>query len=96
MFASDEDVEADCEAYDCEACPVADALADLHDDAENERAWRLFHRAITRFSMDTGAVVVLLERLTKDLDAEEFSELMARFAIFYEAVCPPQRPGEEG
>ena len=69
---------------------MADALHELHDDPENAKAWRLFHQIVTRFSMDTNSVAVVLERLTKELDADDLMELMARFSVFYDAVCPPQ------
>jgi hypothetical protein len=55
LLASDEDLEInECDdVYNCELCPVADALADLHADAANAEAWELFKRTMSRFTVDT-------------------------------------------
>jgi hypothetical protein len=93
LLASDEDLEInECDdVYNCELCPVADALADLHADAANAEAWELFKRTMSRFTVDTHTVGLVLDRLDTDITAQTFPDLVERFAIIYDALHPPQK-----
>lgn len=62
---------------------------------ENHHAWTLFHQCATRFLADTHAGGVALARLTADLSAEEFSDLLERFNLLYDVLCPPP-PASKG
>jgi hypothetical protein len=74
---------------------VAEARADLHEDAENVAAWKMFQQVMSRFTVDTHAVSTVLERLTSDMDGRTFADLLERFAILYDALCPaPERKPE--
>ena len=88
-MVSDEEIDADPEAFTCESCPVADALADLETDPDNAAAWRLFQQTVNRFTIDAHLVAETVRRATSGLDDAAYADLMARFAIVYEAVCPP-------
>lgn len=84
----------DPEAFDCETCPTAQALGSL--DEPNREAWRIFRLLASRFLVDLHAGGHVLDRLTADLDVEQFEDLMQRLRILYDVLCPvPQRPATE-
>lgn len=89
MTATDEDVEGDSEAYDCDDCEVSQYWQDLEADAANLDAWRLFHQIVGRFTIETHATGIALERLTVGLEPEAFADLLDRFAILFDVMCPP-------
>jgi hypothetical protein len=93
LFASDADLDINevDDIYDCANCPVADALSDLHDDPANAEAWELFKRTMSRFTVDTHTVGLVLDRLDTDITAQTFPDLVERFAIIYDALHPPQK-----
>jgi hypothetical protein len=71
---------------------VADALATLDEDAENVRAWRLYHRVATRFVADTHSGSIVLKNLTADLSPEDFEDVVERLALLYDTLSPPPEP----
>jgi hypothetical protein len=90
QFASDEDLETESDLFNCDACPVRDALDALWP--ENAAAWALFNRIARRFVADLHAGGEALHRLTADLDAEDFADLLDRLTLIYDVVCPPPEP----
>lgn len=93
LFASDEDRETDPGAYDCASCAVAAALDALYP--ENRTAWSLYRQIVTRWTCDTGTVALAFDRLTRDLDSDDFGDLLARVTLIYDEVNPvPVRAAE--
>ena len=86
LFASEEDRETDPGAYDCATCAVAAALEDLYP--ENRVAWDLYRQIVTRFTYDTDTVALAFDRLTRDLDPEDFGDLLTRVTLIYDDVNP--------
>lgn len=96
LFASDEDVEADTEAYVCESCPVADALAELETDPACEEAWRLYRQTVNRFTIETHSVAVPLRQLAAERSPEDFADLMERFQLLFDTLHPaPAQESQE-
>jgi hypothetical protein len=75
--------------YNCDECPVADMLAELEDDAQNFEAWTLFHRCVTRFTVDTHIAHVMLEREVAEREKDDAFELMDRLTVLYDSLHPP-------
>ncbi len=92
LFVDDAISTEDAEAYDCDACPVADALAELDEDAENLEAWRVFHRCVTRFSVDTHTTSLLLDGELRGRDPADVPDLMSRLTLLYDILHPPPEP----
>lgn len=93
LFATDDELQTDPDLYDCDDCPVRDALEGLWP--ENAEAWRIFHVAVTRFTVDLHAGNEALRRLTAHLDEtdpEAFSDLLARLGLIYDLLYPPPAP----
>lgn len=94
MFATDEEVRADAEAYDCDGsrtgqtCLVADALHALYDDPLNKRAWELYRQSVSRLTVEGHALGLALEKLTADCDAEMFAELLDRLTYAFDVFNP--------
>ena len=88
-MVSEEESAADAETYVCETCPVADALAALDDDAANREAWAVFHRCVTRFTVDAHLAAVALSAAVKDWETDDVLDLIDRLGILYNAICPP-------
>lgn len=61
-------------------------------DADNARAWRLFHQLFQRFLVDTQSVGGAFLRLTADLDVDDFEDVMRRLSLIYHIKFPPPRP----
>lgn len=93
-MASDAEIEGDLDAFDCDRCEVADALAALEEDPANLRAWRVFQTAVTRFTVDTHTVDRALMVATVDLDAETERDLFERLAVLYDTFHPPPEAKE--
>jgi hypothetical protein len=87
LFADDETVETDADVFDCQACPVVDALDGLWP--ENRAAWTLSRQILSRFTYDTRSVALALDRATRDLDPAAWLELVERLAMIYDFVYPP-------
>ena len=94
MFVPDEDSEADCEAYDCDACPLASALYELDGDPVNRKAWALYRQSVTRLTFEGHALGAVLDRLTADCEIEEYAELLARLAFAFDVFNPPPEPSK--
>lgn len=93
LLTDEAEQDEDPEAFTgCETCQVAAHIETM--DRANREAWSLYRQVVSRFTMDTQAVPVVLQRLTADLDADEFAETLARFEILYDAVCPKRQTGE--
>jgi hypothetical protein len=91
QVASDDEIETDPAVFDCDTCPVAQALGDLWP--ENAQAWDLFKRLATRFVVDAGLAASVFQRLTEDLDVDEMQELVERLTVIYDLVMPaPAEP----
>ena len=86
----EETAEEDSDVFDCDDCPVAAALAGL-DDA-NREAWALYRKVITRLSADLHAGGVVLERLTREMDAHEFDDTWRRLVMLYAVISPLPDP----
>jgi hypothetical protein len=89
---TDADAQGDAEAFDCDACPVAEQLGALAEDPENQRAWAIYHRVATRFNADTHAGGVVLAGLTAGWDREDFQDVVERLAVIYDVLSPPPEP----
>ena len=63
--------------------------------AENAEAWRIFRLLATRLLVDLGAGNTALDRLTADLDVEQFEDLMQRLALIYDVLYPAPMPAKE-
>lgn len=87
QHADEETVESDCEEFDCETCPVYEALQALWP--ENLEAWTLFHRLACRVSADYQMTSPVLAAVLRERDAEESLDLLDRFATIYDLVYPP-------
>jgi len=87
LFADDETLATDVEVFDCRTCPVLDALDGLWP--VNRQAWSLSRQVLTRFTFDTHSVALALERATRDLDVEEFADLVERLSMIYSHLYPP-------
>lgn len=68
---------------------VDSAIAEL--SAENHHAWQLFERMCSRFTVEQGAVGVVLDRLTADLATDDFEEMVMRLSILYNIYFPRQK-----
>lgn len=88
QLADDEVVEQEAEQFDCAACPVRERMTGL--DAENREAWSAYQTCANRFVVDYQAGPVLLDRLTRDWDADDFVALMERLRIIYDTLQPPK------
>lgn len=88
-MVDEETAEEDSEAFDCETCPVADALADL--DGPNSEAWEFYKKVVTRLSADLYMGGVVLGSLTKGMDPDDFDDLWRRLTILYNALNPPRK-----
>lgn len=67
---------------------MAAALDDLEADPVNARAWRLYHQCVNRLSVEGGAVGFLLSRLARDLDEDEFADLVDRCVFAFDVFNP--------
>jgi hypothetical protein len=92
LFANDEEIESDVDAYDCQSCTVAEALDDLWP--ENRAAWVFFRKLVTRFTVDMGCVGIALDRLTREMEPEEFADVLNRLSVIYDELYPAQAPTE--
>ena len=89
QMADEELVEQEPDLYDCDDCALLDKLQDL--DQDNQQAWSLYRTCCNRFTQDLGAGALLLDRLTQDLGAEEFSDLTERLRLVYDIVAPRKK-----
>lgn len=89
MFIDEDEAVADRELYACEACPVADMLAELDDDPENFEAWSLFHRSVSRFTVDTHLTGIMVGRELAERDKEDAYTLLERLTMLYDILHPP-------
>lgn len=89
QIAEPELVEEEPDLYNCDECRL---LSQMHElDGENQQAWSLYRSCCNRFTQDLGAGALLLDRLTQDLGAEEFSELTERLRLIYDIVSPRRK-----
>jgi hypothetical protein len=87
--------DEDAESYDCDGCPVAAALDGL--DPFNQRVWALYEQVVTRLAADLHAGSAVLERLTREMSADEFDDVWRRLVLLYNTIQPPPKPpGESG
>ena len=89
--ADRETVETDESVFDCAACPMADRFAALQDDPENARAWRVFHQACNRFSLETHQVAPLVARLTEGDAVDTYLDLSRRLSLLFDVFSPPTK-----
>jgi len=92
LFATDEELEEP--VFDCDTCPVRQALDGLRP--ENEQAWRLFHRLGSRFVVDFGVGAEAFKRLTADVPDDEVPDLLQRLALIYDGLYPPPKMPDHG
>lgn len=87
-MATDEALDEDPETYGrCDECPVAEHLDGLC--VENRAAWQTYQQVVTRFTVDTHTTALVLRRVTEDLDAVAFEDLVERLSIVHDALHPP-------
>lgn len=84
-------VTQEAEQFDCGTCEVAQRMTGL--DAENRAAWALYRACCNRFAVDLQAGAVVLDRLTTDMDADEFADTMERLRVIYDTLQPPKPHG---
>ncbi len=89
QFASDDEITGDEAQFACDTCPVFEAIEAL--SPENTRAWSLFHTCASRFLGETHAVGPVFVRLTTDLSAEDFEDMVQRLSVIYTLYFPPKR-----
>lgn len=92
LVEDEEDVEADEEQFHCDDCPLAaeiDALV-----PENRYVWHLYQHLASRIAVDVHCGATVLQRLTSDLDADEFADVWKRLRMFYEMANPPADPAD--
>lgn len=70
-------------------------MRDLEADPINAEAWRLFQTTVTRFTVDTQTVALVLTRIAGDWPGDAFADLLARFSILYDVVNPPRAEDAE-
>jgi hypothetical protein len=88
LSSTDEEIASEPGQFDCDTCPVADALEDLW--SENAEAWRLFNQMATRFTADLHLGGEVFRRLTAEVvDAEDLGDLLDRLSLIYELLYPP-------
>jgi hypothetical protein len=68
---------------------VADRLAELDHDADNAEAWSLFHRCVSRFTVDTHITSVMVARELADREVHDAYDLLERFTLLYDILHPP-------
>lgn len=86
QFADQEALEHESDAFDCATCQVMAQLDGL--DADNRRAWDLSHVVLTRFAGDARGVGLWVDRLTADLDEDDFADMLRRLSTIYDALVP--------
>lgn len=86
-MVDEETADEDGEQFECDECPVAQALADL--DPFNARVWSIYKQVVTRLSADLHAGGVVLQAVTRDLDPDDFAEIWRRLTLLYNTLNPP-------
>lgn len=86
----EEDAETANEMFNCDECEISAQMQAL--DAFNCRTWAIYRHLVTRLAADMHSGGVVLERLTADLDPDDFAELWRRLVILYDVICPPSQP----
>jgi len=76
--------------FDCAACPVALAQADLWP--ENAEAWDLFEAIASRAAVDLQMGGTVLAHALADRDTDDGLILVRRLAVLYDRICPPPAP----
>jgi hypothetical protein len=89
LRSTDEEIESDPDAFDCDECQVADALEQLESDTVNQRAWQLYHQVVTRFTFETHTVTEALRAATVGMEPETVTDLLERFDVIFTTVNPP-------
>jgi hypothetical protein len=91
-MADDATLETDPELFNCETCPVADALAEIEADRPNCEAWRLYEQAVNRFTVDTHCVPLAVKAVMGERSSEDIADLLERFAVLYSIANPAPEP----
>lgn len=89
LFADDEELRIDPEAYECGTCPVLANLEGL--DAENRQAWGLYKRIVTRLAADLYCGAEVLRRFTADVSNDDFPDLWERLSLLYSVLNPVEK-----
>ena len=90
QFADEEQLANEPDLFNCQTCPVAEAIDGLHP--ENAEAWALFRRVVGRLVIDAGLASETLRRLTQDLSAADFADTLDRLTLIYDVVMPERKP----
>lgn len=90
QLVDDETVASDPQEFDCRTCEVMAQVISLDDD--NRMAWERYRLLCNRFTNDLSAGGVVLDRLTKDDDADTFVESIERLRVIYDVLQPPKAP----
>ncbi len=86
--ATDEELEAEPELFDCDTCEVARTWAAV--DPVNVEAWDIYHRLGGRYAQTLGLGAYLLEALTEDWDGATRADMVARLEIIMSELDPPK------
>lgn len=87
-MADDDTVATDPQEFDCRTCEVMAHLGGL--DGDNRECWVLYRHLCNRFTNDLEAGGVMLDRLTRDDDAETFLDKTERLRVIYDVLQPPK------
>ena len=90
QLADDELVASEPEQYDCRSCVLIEHLTSL--DADNQQAWEIYRACCNRFTQDLGAGSVVLDRLTQDMEPEDFVDVTDRLRLVYDILAPRKEP----
>lgn len=88
LGSSDEEINEEPSLYDCERCPVADALDGLDD--ENRETWQIYNQAISRFAVETHTVPLVLQDALAEMTTDARIDTMQRLALLYDVLSPPR------
>lgn len=77
------------ELFDCQKCPVADALEGLEDD--NAEAWRMFQRLAGRFVVEMHLSPEVFRCYTAERSERELDDLLDRLELIYDVVMPVRK-----
>jgi hypothetical protein len=92
IFADEDQTEQDPELYDCDECPVADALHDLDGDPKCAEAWSIFRKCVNRFTVETHCVPTALAAATAGKEPDDVMDLLERCELMFDILHPPPEP----
>jgi hypothetical protein len=79
--------------FDCENCEAGQRFDAL--DPANWRAWELYPRVCSRFTLDTHTAALVLDCETAGDEPADVSVLIQRLALLYR-ICNPVKQSSDG